>query len=114
MNRHDRRAARSRQRCPLPGLPFDPAAVVVLSNDGRTLEQAMAPGSVAVLMPVHRGDLSAAEPTPMTQAVIDADGAVVFAFEAVADAHQFQRLMDAARPCPPPPRPTHAAPSAVQ
>ena len=114
MNRHTRRAAQKHQGHALPGLPFDPAAVVVLSNDGRSLDQALAPGNVAVLVPIHRGILIAAEATPMAQGVIDADGAVVLAFERAADAAEFQRLLDAARTCPPPPAPTHAAPRALQ
>lgn len=113
MNRHHRRAAARQSRVVLPNIGFAPAAHVVLSHDGRSLSEAMASGRVAALVPIHCGNLAATEPTAMLEAVIEAGGAIVMAFESARDAREFQSRM-AARTCPPPPVPTHRAPEAVQ
>ena len=113
MNRHDRRAA-GRPRPNPAGPGFAAAATVVLSNEGLTAEQAMAPGRVAVVLPVPVGNISATINDPRLPGFLDGGASVILRFERLCDAVQFQRLQDAARTSPPPPAPTHAAPEAMQ
>ena len=113
MNRHDRRAAR--KTGPNPAGPgFASVASVVLSNEALTAEQAMAPGRVAVVLPVPAGNVAATFNDPRLAGYLDGGASVILKFERLCDAVQFQRLRDVASPTPPPPAPTHAAPLAVQ
>jgi len=109
MNRHHRRAARRHRPSPA-AIGFAPAATLVLSNDGLTAEQAMAPGRVSVMVPVPAGN-PPPTPTPMAEAVLEAGGAVLLAFEDAADARRFQARLDTTRTTP---TPTHPAPLGMQ
>ncbi|MEI7606638.1 MAG: hypothetical protein WCJ64_04570 [Rhodospirillaceae bacterium] len=113
MNRHNRRAA-GRHRPNPTGLGFASVATVVLSNEGLTAAEAMAPGRVAVVLPVPAGNVAATFNDPRLAGYLDGGAAVVLRFERLCDAVQFQRLRDAACTGSLPPAPTHAAPLGVQ
>ena len=113
MNRHNRRAAR--KAGPNPAGPgFASVATVVLSNEELTAAEAMAPGRVAVVVPVAAGNVAATFNDPRLAGYLDGGASVILRFERAADAAEFQRLRDAARTSPPPPVPTHAAPLGTQ
>ena len=113
MNRHDRRAA-GRPRPNPTGPGFSTGATVVLSLEGLTATEAMAPGRVAVVVPVPAGNTAATFNDPRLAGFLDCGAAVILRFERLCDAVQFQHLRDTARTSPPPPAPTHASPEAMQ
>ncbi len=74
----------------------------------------MAPGRVAVVVPVPAGNVAATFNDPRLAGYLDGGASVILRFERLCDAVQFQRLRDAARTSPPPPIPTHPTPEAMQ
>ncbi|MBF0561749.1 MAG: hypothetical protein HQL37_06940 [Alphaproteobacteria bacterium] len=106
MNRHARRATRKHQPTA--------AATLVLSHEGLSLAEATVPGRMAVMLPVPAGAALATFRDPRIGTYVEAGAAVILTFGRIADAAEFQRLMDAARTNPPPPAPTHAAPVMAQ
>lgn len=74
------------------GLGFIPAAWLVLSRDGLTLDEAIVPERSSVLLPVPRGAAAITIGDVRLPIYLEARAALILAFEDREDARLFDRL----------------------
>lgn len=72
----------------------DPAAIVVLSLDGLSYKEALAPGRVSFVIPVPAGDVLATRSDARIGAWLDAGASVLLHFECLDDARRWNALLD--------------------
>lgn len=75
-----------------PSLGFIPAAWLVLSREGLSLDEAMAPERCSMLLPVPQGDAQATFDDARLPIYLNSGAAVILAFEDQDDAGLFDRL----------------------
>jgi len=90
---------------------FTPVAVLVLAPAGRTPDDMLAAGCVTVAVPVTRHNVADAAADPAIGQYLEAGAVVVLACRTSAVAKKLRRLLALNTTTP---KPTHAAPAAIQ